>query len=405
MNISEKQQTKSNSILRTVLPVLLIIMGLAGGYYYKSSRPEIKRKPPVKSAVVVETIEIKPGDYQGAVQVMGTVIPEKEVVLKAKVSGEVVFISPEFVVGGRVKKGELLITLEDADYRIEVGKAQSALDKALSDLAIEQGSQMIAKEELKLINEASGETISATDLALRKPQLAQVKAGVKSARADLEKAKLNLSRTQVFVPFNALVIEKNVEKGSLVTSQGALCTLVDVDIFNVEAQVPPDRLAAFRADETFGSRAFIYSGYSDQTWEGKAVRTTGKMSDKSRMAGVLIEVPDPLGLKKEESVLPLLLEDHVSVRIMGNIFKNVFELPRNLVHEDQTVWLYADGSLNIRKVEVVWKEDGRVFISSGIEAGDKIITSDLPAPVNGMRLQAAGHAKSKTVKKLPGSDS
>ena len=374
-------------MIKIILPVCLILAGAAGWGYFKSRESKMKRKPPKKQAVVVETISMKPGNYQSSVQVMGTVMPDRQISIKSKVSGEVIFLSSRFVQGGVMKKGETLLKLDDSDYIIEVQKAQSALDKVLSDLAIEKGSQLIAKEELKLMNEASQSVVKATDLALRRPQLAQVKAAIKSARAELEKARLSLSRTIVIVPFNALVLEKQVDLGSLVTVQGTLATLVDVDTYRVEAQVPPDRLAALRTGKDSGSVAQIYSQYSDQTWQGKLVRTTGRMSGKSRMAGVIILVSDPLGLKDKENRAPLLLDDHVNVRIMGEILENVFSISRSILRDKNTVWIYNSGVLEIKEVRLAWKEDTKVYIRSGITLGDIVITSDLSAAVKGMALQ------------------
>ena len=376
-------------MIKIVLPVCLILAGFAGWSYYKSKEPKMKRKPPKKQTVMVETISMKPGNYQSLVQVMGTVMPDRQIILKAKVSGEVISISPKFVLGGVMKKGETLLKLDDSDYVIEVQKVQSALDKVLSDFAIEKGSQLIAKEELKLMNEASQGMVQATDLALRKPQLIQVKAAIASARADLEKARLNLSRTKVIVPFNALVLEKHVDSGSLVTAQGSIATLVDVDTYRVEAQVPPDRLAAVMINETTGSKAIIHSQYSNQTWQGKVVRTTGKMTEKSRLAGVIILVSDPLGLKRHGNKAKLLLDDHVDVNIMGEILKNVFSLPRSMLRDGNTVWIYRSGVLEIKEVSLAWKEDKKVYVKSGIKPGDQVITTDLPAPVKGMALQPA----------------
>ncbi len=374
-------------MIKIILPVCLILAGAAGWGYFKSRESKMKRKPPKKQAVVVETISMKPGNYQSSVQVMGTVMPDRQISIKSKVSGEVIFLSSRFVQGGVMKKGETLLKLDNSDYMIEVQKAQSALDKVLSDLAIEKGSQLIAKEELKLMNEASQSVVKATDLALRRPQLAQVKAAIKSARAELEKARLSLSRTIVIVPFNALVLEKQVDLGSLVTVQGTLATLVDVDTYRVEAQVPPDRLAALRTGKDSGSVAQIYSQYSDQTWQGKLVRTTGRMSGKSRMAGVIILVSDPLGLKDKENRAPLLLDDHVNVRIMGEILENVFSISRSILRDKNTVWIYNSGVLEIKEVRLAWKEDTKVYIRSGITLGDIVITSDLSAAVKGMALQ------------------
>ena len=387
MSVPKKKGLMVRRIIRIALPICLVLAGVAGFNYFKSQEVKMKRKPIEKQAAVVETIALTPGNFQTYVHAMGTVMPDRQITLKAKVAGEVIFVSENFVQGGLMKKGEILLRIDDSDYQIEVQKVQSALDKTLSDLAIEQGSQLIAREELKLINQISEGEMAQTDLALRKPQLDQANALVKNARADLEKAVLNLSRTKIRVPFNALVLEKKVDSGSLVTTQGELATLVDVDAFLVETLVPPDRLAALNINEKTGSKAVIRSQYSKEPWQGTLVRTTGKISSKSRMAGVIIYVKDPLGLKNPETRPQLLLDDYVDVQIQGQILENVYSIPRSILRDKNTVWVYQSGKLAIKQVSLAWKEDGRVFIRSGLLPGDEVITSDLPAPVNGMALQ------------------
>ena len=398
MSIPKKKGSVIKRIIRIALPICLVLAGVAGFNYFKSQEVKMKRKPIEKQAAVVETIALTPGNFQTYVHAMGTVMPDRQITLKAKVPGEVIFVSENFVQGGLMKKGEILLLIDDSDYQIEVKKVQSALDKALSDLAIEQGSQLIAREELKLINQISRTQMAQTDLALRKPQLDQANAVVKNARADLEKAVLNLSRTKIRVPFNALVLEKKVDSGSLVTTQGELATLVDVDAFLVETLVPPDRLAALNINEKTGSKAIIRSQYSKEPWQGTLVRTTGKISSKSRMAGVIIYVKDPLGLKNQETRPQLLLDDYVDVRIQGKFLENVFSIPRSILRDKNTVWVYQSGKLVIKQVSLAWKEGDLVFIRSdirsGIRPGDEVIISDLPAPVNGMALQQDSGARS-----------
>lgn len=387
MKAPEKKGSVITKIMKTLLPVLLILAGIGGYRIFSSREVTMKRQAPEKQAAVVEVMALEPKNHQTYVEAMGTVLPDREVTLKSKVAGEVVSVSPDFVLGGLLKKGEILLQIDDSDYRIELKKIESALEKALSDFALEQGQQQIAKEELKLINQASGIEIAQTDLALRKPQLVQAHAAVESARADLEKAKLNLSRTKIMVPFNALVIEKQVNSGSFVSAQGSVAVIVDVDSYQVEALVPPDRIDAIRISETDGSAALIYSQYSNRTWTGRVVRVTGKITSKSRMAGVIISVPDPLGLKKEIPASQLLLDDHVNVRISGQSLENAYAVPRSILRDGNTVWIYKAGRLEIKDVDLVWKEDGQVFIRSGVNPGDQAVTSDLTAPVNGMALQ------------------
>ena len=162
--------------------------------------------------------------------------------------------------------------------------------------------------------------------------------------------------------------------------------------------VPPDRLAALNINEKTGSKAIIRSQYSKEPWQGTLVRTTGKISSKSRMAGVIIYVKDPLGLKNPETRPQLLLDDYVDVRIQGKFLDNVFSIPRSILRDKNTVWVYQSGKLVIKQVSLAWKEGDLVFIRSdirsGIRPGDEVIISDLPAPVNGMALQKDSGARS-----------
>jgi len=373
--------------IKIFLPLFFIAAGVAGWNYFKSKKPAIKRNPPKQQVIFVKTITMKPGNYPTWIDAMGTVMPERQILLKSKLAGEVISVSKKFVQGGVIQKGEILLLIDDADYKIEMQKAKSTLDKAVASLELEKGSQLIAKEKLKLINKASHDTVTATDLSLRKPQLVQAKAEVSKARADFEKALLNLSRTKVYLPFNALILEKHVDSGSLVTAQGMIADIVDVDSYRVEALVPQDRLTAFGTGQILNTDAIINSNYSNQTWQGMLNRITGKVNPKSRMAGVIVLIPDPLNLKKRGNRQQLLLDDHVKIKIKGAMLQNVYSLPRSVIREDNSIWIYNAGKLEIREINPVWKEDGVVYVKTGINSGDMVIVSDLSVAVNGMALQ------------------
>ncbi len=381
-------------LIKIILPICLILAGTAGFRYYQSKEVKVGRTPPKKQVSLVDVVSVSLGTHKTGIRVLGTVGPSRTAVLKSRVAGEVVWISPALVEGGLVSKGEILLRLDDADYRLEVSKAEASLSKTLADLEIEKGQQQIAKEELRLISKVSPQGMGPTDLALRKPQLAQAKAALSGAMTDLEKAALNLKRTEITAPFNGLVLEKNVDLGSLAATQSTLATLAGTDTYQVEARVPLDRLAFLFVDKDKGSPARVRSPYNGHEWMGRVVRTTGRVTKESRMAGVIIEIPDPLGLKQENRGADLLLDDHVRVHITGKPIENVYILARPLLREDNRVWVYDSGRLGIRAVEIVWKEADQVFIRSGLNPGDRVITSDLPVPVEGMPLQLSPGEKS-----------
>jgi RND family efflux transporter MFP subunit len=377
------------TLLKIILPVCLIALGVTGFWYYKSKVVKFKRKPAVKTAPVVDIMKVNPSRVTAQIRAMGTVQADREVVIKSQVAGTVIQVAPEFVQGGLIRKGQLMVRIDPADYALAVNKAQSALAQAQADFEIEKGRQQIAREELKLMSMMSPNEVKETSLVLRKPQLEQAGAAVASAQSDLETARLDLERTRIIAPFHALVRSKEVDAGAMTAAQGALATLVDVTCYQVEVQVPLDRLDRIRVHETNGSPVRIRSLYAGREWDGHVVRTTGAVTEQSRMAGVIIRVDDPLGLGPAKGRPAMLLDDHVEALIEGQVFDNVFSLPRTLIREDSSLWIYKDGRLEIRKVAPVWIENDRVFIQSGLSSGDLVICSDLSAPVSGMAVTLA----------------
>jgi RND family efflux transporter MFP subunit len=389
MNQTASHSSLGGTLLKIILPVCLIALGVAGFWYYKSKAVKVKRKPAEKTAPVVDIIKVHPGRFTAQIRAMGTVRPDREVEIKSQVAGTIIQVAPEFVQGGLIRKGRAMVRIDPADYTLAVDKAQSALARARADFEIEKGQQQIAKEELKLMVEMSPNEIQETSLVLRKPQLEQARAAVASAQSDLDAARLDLERTRITAPFHALVLSKQVDTGAMTPAQGTLATLVAVACYQVEVQVPLDRLDRIRVHEAHGSPARIRSLYAGREWQGRVVRTTGTVTEQSRMAGVIIQVDDPLGLGAAKGRPAMLIDDHVEAIIEGQIFDNVFSLPRTLVRENSSLWIYNDGRLEIRKVAPVWIENDRVFVQSGLAPGDLVISSDLPTPVSGMALTLA----------------
>ncbi len=377
MNVETKQ--RSGVFVRVLVPVCLILIGVSVFWYYRSHRVQVGRKSVQFRIPVVETMQVFPGDCPAHIHAMGTVIAEKKVVL--------VQVSPGFARGRVVEKGQLLLGIDDTDYVLEKQKAASALEQALVELEMEKGRQQIAQKELELASRGNTVSLENTDLALRKPQLRKARALVENARADVKKAQLHIARTRIVAPFTALILEKQIDLGALVSSQSPLATLVAVDSYQVEALIPFDQLARLIMDPEKGSRTMISSFDGKGSWQGKVVGTTGKVADKTRMAAVLIHISDPLGRKNPGASPGLLLGDYVRIQISGRPLKQVFSLPRSVIHENNTVWVVKDDCLAILSVTPVWKEKDRVFIADGLSSDDKIITSDLAVPMPGMALK------------------
>lgn len=387
MSGDKKKKSFFVKVGRTLVPLMLIAAGGAAWAYFKATAPVMERTQPQRQAAVVKVLPALRKDARTIITAMGTVVPSREVTIKARVSGEIQFVVPQFIPGGHFSKGDKLLSIDPSDHQVAVQKARSALEDALAALAIEQGSQNIAREELRLLSESSAETIPHTDLALRKPQLQQAQAAVASAEADLRQAFLDLERTEVRAPFNALIIERNINVGAYVGAQDSLATIVGTDEFWIEAVVPLDKLALIDFDHAGGCPAVVRSQTGDGRWEGRVVRIAGKLNETSRMATVIVAVSDPLRLHSDRSMSPLIIDDYVFVEITGRQLSGIIELPRSALQDGNTLWVCDNDTLDIRPVTLAWKNADKVYIQSGISSGEQVVVSELASPVQGMSLK------------------
>jgi hypothetical protein len=170
-----------------------------------------------------------------------------------------------------------------------------------------------------------------------------------------------------------------------------LAELVGVDKYWIQVSVPVDYLKWISVPNRKGKkgsqvRVVHQSGY-ERT--GEVIELLGDLETEGRMARILVAVMDPLGLKdSRETTRPLLIGEYVRVEVEGSQLTQVFRIPRIALREDDTVWLVGeDSTLDIRPVTTIWRDTQTVFLDQGLNPGDRVIVSDLAAPVEGMKVQ------------------
>ena len=394
INLTDKNKGLSgskNQILKIVLSLIIIAAGIAAASYLKNTGPKSKKQPPVKLAPVVQLEPLFPANHTVVLNAMGIVIPAREVELKPQVAGEVIDINPEFIEGGLLKAGSLVLQIDPEDYKLALIQKEKALADASYSLKLELGRQEVAKREWELLNGDKDARDSEAELALRKPHLEKAEAELNAAKAELKKTHLDLLRTQIKAPFNAMVRSRWVNLGSQVTPQERLAELVGTDSYWIQTSIPVDRLSWIqipRSRSDPASRArIIYAQRCERI--GTVIRLMGDLSPEGRMARVLIEVEDPLGLKKSKNDQPsILIGDYVHVEIEGKKLENIYKIPRTAFRDNAFIWIVSENStLEIKEVHPVWRDVSVVLIDNGIKPGDRLIISDLPAPVDGMPVQ------------------
>jgi RND family efflux transporter MFP subunit len=384
---------RSRVYLSIVLSIAVLAAGVVGTAYIGKKAPKARKRPPAKMTPLVQVTRVHPETHKVVVAAMGTVIPAREIMLESRVAGEIVALHPEFTVGGFLDKGSEVLRIDPEDYQLAVTLAQAKIKDSESVLKVVQEEAAASEEEWRLLYKANPQGYKIPALVAKKPQLEAAKSRLAADGADLQKAKLNLARTRIRAPFNAIVRAKQVDIGSQVSSQEQLAELVGTDTYWIRASIPIDRLSWILIPGNpaeSGSRVRI-SHRNGHELAGAVIKLLGDLETEGRMARILVEVKDPLGLKaKEKYQPPLLIGEYVRIEIEGRDLQNVYRIPRSALRDDSNIWIASDdGRLEIRSVKTLWRDAQTVLLGEGLEPNSRLIVSDLAAPVNGMPVKIA----------------
>ncbi|MGB1666465.1 MAG: efflux RND transporter periplasmic adaptor subunit [Pseudohongiellaceae bacterium] len=339
--------------------------------------------------VNLESVDLIVGS-QGKVQAAQTVS------LSAPVAGPVEWISSSMEAGGYVEAGQALMRLEAADF-------ETALERSRANLQQAQAESEFADTELARMRELAERRL-ASDSQL---QDAQRRANVNKARlidaqASYEQAQLDLDRTEIRAPFNAVIQSRDVELGQYVNRAQAVALLYGAD--EVEVRVPLAIRQLGFLNVPLGQRGEIapehapdvlltgmYGGQK-YNWPGKLVRIEASIDPNSNTVQTIIRVSQPSS-DTEQGVngfrsIPLPIGLYVEADIEGRTVENIISLPRSVIRNNNQVLIVdAENKMYYREVEIFRLEEQQVLISSGILPGERICISPIQAVVDGMSVQ------------------
>ena len=367
-----------------IIPIAILAIGIGAfiGFSSMKKPPEEKAEVDNRPIVAVENITVMPMTLE--VSSYGVVKPKYETTIVAQVSGEVVELSDKFVRGGLVKKGQLLARIDPNDYHAALIDAQANMASARAALETEVAQGKVAEQEWQQITDTSP-----TELSLRKPQLAQELANVKSAQAAILRAERNLQRTEVRAPYDAMINSRTIGLGSFVGVGSEIGMLLGSAIAEVRLPVADNQLQ-FLIDQGLKSTVNLSGTFAGEElqWQAEIVRSEGVVDDNSRMTYLVAEIKDPYYLNHSNTAhdLPLRFGSYVKAKILGMTIENASVVPQYLVDNNQVALLDSESELHYAVVNVIRQEGGNVVINKGLLDGDQLITSSLDYPVEGMKL-------------------
>ena len=368
------------------LPVIILIFGLFISFVISSTEPKPNKgiEIPKPTAVFYDNPQKK--DITLRVTTNGEVRSVTEINVIPQVSGRIIQVADEFIDGGNIKKGQPLIWIDDRDYRLATISAESRVAQAKKLLEREIAESELAKKDWEELGEGE-----ASPLTLRIPQLEEARALLNAAEADLEKAKLNLERTVINLPFDGLIKKKNAGIGQYVNAGSILGSAFSTEKVLIPLPLTDTELSylglplGYESKGYFDGPKVVFRSYISRKnieWSGRITRTSGSIDSQTRLVYAYAEVLNPY-----DEDPPLAIGTYVDAEIEGNFISNGFILPIAAIKNDNEIYVIDQNSkLKIKKIEIVGTEEDKVIVKGDISELDMVVISTINTGYEGMEL-------------------
>ena len=421
----------------TIIPILAI--GVAVLVMLIKNRAEPERLEFEEKITTARTIEVPSLTVVPRFTGYGTVEPSQVWNSVAQVSGKVTKVDPSFEEGNIIPVDQFLLQIDPTDYELAIAQVETNIESTrakIAELEIQQknseASLAIEKESLSILEMevqrkqklvASGAVSSSELEREQRSVLAQrqsiqnlentvnlypaerrrLEAELARLEAQLKGARLDLQRTTITMPFVGRIAEVGVEQFQYVRQGDRLATADAIAKAEIEVQVPLWRLGALirsegitdiselravNIGERLGVSARVYLDLDDllTEWEGRVVRFSDELDPQSRTLGVIVEVDEPYSNIQPGVRPPLVKGFFVRVELLGRPRPNTLVIPRSALHDRHVHVVNSDSRLERRLVRTEIDAASYYSVIEGLQAGERIVVSDLIPAIEGMLL-------------------
>ena len=376
-----------------VISIVIIAFAFGGAFVMVQTRAaptQMEREIPV---LLVDAIEARREPVIFRVNTQGAVTPRTESILVSEVSGQIVEVASNYVSGGFFRKGELLLKIDPRNYQSALKSAQANVARVQTQVAKENALANFALDDWKTLQDLNASTGPISDLALRKPQLAEAIAELTSAEAALEKAQEDLNRTSIRAPYDGMVQEKRADVGQYVNTGSQLALIFATDYAEIRLPITQRELTLIDLPSAGDSSSPLpvtltsEAGAARHTWEGLVVRSEGVFDSASRVLYAVAQVEDPYNQNGRIGE-PLRIGTFVTASIQGRFGGALFTIPRHALQRGETLWVIDEQQkIYPRDVEIVSTDEEYAYIDAGLTDGERYTITPVDQPLPGMPVR------------------
>ena len=340
------------------------------------------------SATVVSTRQVDVQDVQSYVDITGRLEPEDKIDIYAEVGGVLLPTNPAFKVGNRFRRGTPLVRINDSEARQNLRAQKSnyitTLASVVPDLKIDFPDAYQTWENYLLSFDVDEPVPPLPEASSEQLRLFLGARNVYTQFYSLRQLEEQLDKYRIYAPFTGTLTEASINQGTLIRQGQKLGEFIKDDVYEMEAAVRPEELAFIAV----GDEVELSSVPSDSSWQGTIVRINERVEPTSQTVKVFVRV-DGDALKAG-----MYLEG----RVRGRLYENAFEIPRDVLVNENKVFIMQDSTAELLTVETL-KTSDQTAIVRGLEDGMTLITEDNTEAFSGTKVapeQAAQQSSSSS---------
>ena len=387
-------------MLRVLLPAGILAGCVLFAAWLVRNPTQLDEASPEIVPVAVRVMEVRSEPTKLFVKSQGKVQAARTVNLSTPVAGTVAWISPKLEAGGYVAEDEPLLRLDSSDYEIALARSEAALRQVIAE-------ELHARAEYERLRELGERRLASESQLQNAERLASVSAArVNEIETQLRQARVDLERTEVRAPFDAIVQSRRVELGQYANRAQNIAVMYGADEVEVRLplairqlgylDVPLDFRGEFERGVAPAVRLEGLYGGRRHVWFGRMVRTEATIDPDSNTVQSIVRVTQPREVENRQAdkqqdamnTIPLPIGLFVEASIGGREIDDIIALPRAVIrNNNQVLVVDAENKMYYREVDIFRFEEERVLISGGLTPGEIVCVSPIQAVLDGMTVQ------------------
>lgn len=405
-------------LTRRYLPIVIIVAAIVIFALLLLIRPSNKTSTPKERIWSVDVTTVKLADISPVIQLYGKVETPRQTMLEASLNAYVK--STPVLEGHAVKKGQIIIVLDDRDTQIalrqhlaEAANFQAKIKAELNRYKFDQSAlkheeiiynnnksqleRMRTLIDKKIIARVTFEQeqnkLRLQEVIINKRKmeitdhhnrLAQLQAQLAKAGAQVDQAKLDIERTKITAPFAGRIAKLYVSVGDRVKISDPLAQIFDTHNLEVRAPIPNQYQGNIQQALAKNSKITAKANYNNRSFtlyldRLSSIITAGRAAIDGlfRFSNKNSNIPLGLSLKLQVLLPPI---------------KNVFGIPNQALYENNIIYKYVGQRMVATKVNVVGtntknSQEYVLIKCKTLKDGDQIITTAIPGAITGLRVQ------------------